>query len=147
MKEFPAKYLCMYLVSEAFTKSDQKSVGQYFENFISSEAVDYARNEKAQQLDLIFETFKTCEKEYQLKSIIKKIDIPLKYFMFEKLIVTITFLTDTNLDVFAVEETETLGESLSQFLQSNWESIVETALAHNDSPTSFVKSCLDKYGQ
>lgn len=133
MKSLQILDLCSLMLYKGYTKTDIKSIKAFACSFPTHQEVDTARNTFLPEMETVLMKLSECTSEHQLYTIIRNQSIPIKFFLFERLEVTISSLEDLKVKQISVSDDICIGQAFTEFLQKTWESIVRTSEEMNTS--------------
>ncbi|MCT4507556.1 MAG: hypothetical protein N4A48_02140 [Tepidibacter sp.] len=145
-KSFPIMSVCLELLMNSFSKSDQKAIQNYASQFPTHEDVDNTRGELDSEIQLVFKKFENAEHIHQLRTILKKQPTHIKFFIFEKIAITLDFLQSKEIECIFVNEETTYGQSFSEALKTHWRILVDTSEKQAFSLSDFSLSIVQNFG-
>jgi len=139
-------YACKDLLKSCYTKSDIKKIDEYAASFPTHEAVDAARTRLKPQIDTVFNQWKQCVNEHQMRKILKSQPIDVKFFIFERFAVIIAFLDHNNVKALKVESIKPVGLAFAEAIESIWQRAADSMKKHGTSLSEFSLRTIETYG-
>lgn len=139
-------YACKDLLMNCYTKSDIKNIGDYSSSFPTHEAVDSQRTKIKPRVDAVFSKFKECVNEHQMRKVLKTQPIDVKFFVFERFVVTLTFMNHNDIEAINIESSKPVGLAFVEAIETLWQQVIDSIEKQGYSISELSSRMIQTYG-
>jgi len=144
-KPLPILHLCEELLATAYSKSDQSAIGTYAESCPSHEAMDKRMLELSTAVDEVFLKIKQCSNMHQVRTLVKKQSIELKFFIFQRLLWVVTFCRKSGTESIAVSSEKPIPFAFAEAISSLSSGAINSAAKNGMSLSGMSARMIEDY--